>query len=183
LLYTYFNVRKIHTQGIETRVRFYPITEINVELNYQLLYSADDEVEKTLNDPNQTKYWKRDGDNDRKVRPDEYGGLMNRSRHSGAVRLTWDNKDLDLYLTLRGVFKSQYGFADANGNTILDVDNPKEYSPGYSMWYISATKKIYKSFSIQAGIDNLADYKTHGTRLITSGRTGYVSLLFNYIFD
>ena len=106
---------------------------------------------------------------------------MNRSRYSGAVRITWDYKTLDLYFTLRGIFKSKYGFADANGNTILD--DPNEYSPGYSMWYLSATKKVYKYFSLQAGIDNLADYKTHGTRLITSGRTGYVSLLFNYIFD
>lgn len=181
LLYTYFNVSKIHTQGFESRVKFHPYTSLDIELNYQLLFTADDNVENILDDPNQVKYWKRDGDIDRRVNPDEYGGLLNRSRHNGAIRATWNVRDWDFFITLRGVFKSKYGFADVNGNTILD--DPKEYAPGYAMWYLSLSKKLFGNFTLQAGIDNLADYKTHNTRLITSGRTGYVSLLFNYIID
>jgi outer membrane receptor for ferrienterochelin and colicins len=54
---------------------------------------------------------------------------------------------------VRGVIRSRYGFADLNGNLILDNDN--EYAPGYAIWDITLNQKLWAGFTLQAGIDNM----------------------------
>ncbi len=51
------------------------------------------------------------------------------------------------------MIRSRYGFADLNGNLILDNDN--EYAPGYAIWDATLNKKLWAGFGIQAGIDNM----------------------------
>ncbi len=177
-VYTYFNLNRIYTQGLETRLRLKPWNFLSIQLHYQLLFTADINVVNTLNEPNQKQYWKRDGYNDRPVRPDEYGGLFNRSQNSGSVVLNFTIPDWDFLISVNGVFKSKYGYADVNGNTILDDE--LEYAPGYSFWYLMASKKFLQYFTLQLGIDNVFDYKSEKIRLVTSGRTFSARLIFNY---
>lgn len=178
LLYTYFNLNRIYTQGLETRLRYVPIKNLNLQVHYQLLYSGDLDVIDILNSENQTQYWKRDGIRDRRVRPNEYGGLFNRSRHSGTFNVDYNFEALDMILSLRGVYKSKYGYADRNGNTILD--DASEYSDGYSLWHFLLTQNVFEQFRIHFGVNNIFDYKTQDTRLVTSGRTLFLGITYNY---
>ncbi len=180
-VYTYFNLDKIYTQGLETRLRIQPVDFLNIQFHYQLLNTADINVLNSLKNNKQTKYWKREGYNDRPVRPDEYGGLFNRSLHSGSIKFDLNIRKLDFIFSLRAVFKSRYGYADLNGNLILDDDS--EYAPGYSFWYLTASKKLFDYFTLQVGVDNLFDYTSKLTRLVTSGRTLYGRLIFKYIIN
>jgi outer membrane receptor for ferrienterochelin and colicins len=166
---------------VEVRLRFNPFDFLQTQLHCQLLETGDINVIDTLNDPNQTKYWKRDGYNDRPVRPDEYGGLFGRSRYSGAVNIAVDVPELGFMISFRGVFKSRYGDADLNGNKILDDET--EYTLGYSLWYLTLSKNIFNYFRLQVGVDNLFNYKSQKARLVTSGRTIYARLIFNYIIE
>ncbi len=178
LVYTYFNLDKIFTQGLEMRLRVNPLDFLYVQFHYQLLFSGDFDVINTLKDPNQTEYWKRDGNDDRPVRLDEYGGLFFRSRHSGSVKLSFPIDDWGMLVSLRGTYKSKYGYADVNGNTILD--DQSEYAPGYSLWYFVISKNLFDYFTLQLGVENMFDYTSEKIRLVTSGRTFYGRLIFNY---
>lgn len=178
LLYTYFNLNRIYTQGLETRLRYVPVKNLNLQFHYQLLYSGDLDVIDILNSDEQTKFWKRDGIIDRRVRPNEYGGLFNRSRHSGAVNIDYNIEAWDMILSLRSVYKSKYGYADRNGNTILDDDT--EYAEGYSLWHFLLSQSIFEHFRIHFGVNNILNYKTVDTRLVTSGRTLFLGITYNY---
>jgi outer membrane receptor for ferrienterochelin and colicins len=181
LIYTYFNVNRIFTQGSEARLTFFPLNFMNIQFHYQFLMSGDLDVLDSLDNPKQLTYWKRDGNRDRRVKPEEYDGLFNRSAHSGSVIFNFNFDEIELSASLRGTFKSDYGFADINGNTILDDES--EFAPGYSLWHFMINKKLFKNFSLQGGINNIMNYKTNNTRLVTSGRTFYLGINFNYIID
>ena len=178
-VYTYFNLDNIFTQGLEARLRVNPFDFLNVQFHYQLLETGDLDVIRTLKDPNQTEYWKREGYTDRPVRPDEYGGLFNRSQHSGSVKLSFIFRKIDFMFAIRGTYKSKYGYADLNGNKILD--DPSEYAPGYSLWHLTASQDLFDYFTLQIGVDNLFNYKSKQIRLVTSGRTFYGRIIFNYV--
>ena len=178
-VFTYSNINQVGTQGIESRVRFNIFEGFELEVNYQYLQTWDKNVEDQIA---KKKIWKRvttsEGTTDRPVKIDEYGGLFNRSTHSGVAKIIYSDKEIDLNTSIRAVFKGRYGYNDINGNLILDDD--KEYAPGYVMYNWTITKKIYKNFSFQAGINNITDYKSIQYQSYNPGRTYYGNIVFNY---
>jgi len=79
--------------------------------------------------------------------------LFGRSRHLLNVKVLYENEAVGFSGFVRGVIRSRYGFADLNGNLILDNDN--EYAPGYAIWDITLNQKLWAGFTLQAGIDNM----------------------------
>ncbi|MDQ1264888.1 MAG: outer rane receptor for ferrienterochelin and colicin [Bacteroidota bacterium] len=179
-LHTYTNVDEVYTQGVEANVKLGFLSNFSLELYYQYLETADIKVQDSIR---QGRMWKRDPvtNQDRKVQLSEYGGLFNRSPHTANIKLLYNNNELGIYASLRGLLRSRYGYADQNGNFILDADN--EYHPGYALWYLTASKDLFKYFTIQAGMDNILDKTGKNIQFATSGRTYWVNLIFNYIID
>lgn len=178
-LYTYSNFHRVHTQGLEAQLNLTLMKTLNLEVGYQLLEAIDDDVYDKVKNGD---IWKRDiYGNDRPVKISEYGGLFNRSAHSGIIKIRYYNEDLGLTASLRGTLRSKYGYADLNGNSILDDE--REYAPGFAIWNFTLTKELVDLFSLQFGVKNIFDKKDQ--RLLTRdpGRIFFVSLSFNYKFN
>ncbi|MFA3781656.1 TonB-dependent receptor domain-containing protein [Melioribacteraceae bacterium 4301-Me] len=152
-VFTYFNINKIYTEGIETSLSFSPFDKFSFSISYQYLQAID---EKILNEIRSGKISKV-GSNGRirLVKESEYGGLFNRSNHSGTIKLSYQNNELGIFANLRGILRSKYGFGDTNGNGILD-DN-SEYVAGYAIWNFTLTKQIKNYLNIVLGIENIFD--------------------------
>jgi outer membrane receptor for ferrienterochelin and colicins len=154
-VFTYFNLSRIYTQGIETNLTINPFDNLNVTLGYQYLDAKDKQV---IDDINNQKIYKTGSTGIvRPVQMVEYGGLFNRSKHSGVVKIYYTLAKYDASINLRVIGKSKYGYIDRNGNGILDNDN--EYAPGYVLWNSAVSKKIFKNVSLQIGVDNIFDHK------------------------
>lgn len=177
--HTYTNLSRIYTQGIETRVRVKPLKHLTLEVNYQYLQAYDQDV---LDSIRAGKIYKIGATGIfRPVQEVEYGGLLNRSNHSGSIRLIYTNTNWGLNASLRGTFRNRYGLQDINGNKILDDD--KEYAPSYSLWNATISKTIYKFFNLQGGVDNIFNRSSIKMMTLTPGRTFFINIIFNYIFD
>lgn len=152
-VFTYFNLNKIYTQGIETSLTLNPFDELTFSVSYQYLESADENILDQIKKGEISKI----GSNGRirSVQELEYGGLFNRSKHSGTVKIDYQNKEIGLTINLRGIIRGKYGYGDTNGNGILDDDS--EYVPGYAVWNFTITQKVINYLDAQFGIENILD--------------------------
>ena len=179
-VFSYLNLNKAFTQGIETDITK-QITldkhQLSFSLGYQFLEAKDKDVVEELE---RGEVFRRNPETfvTVRVQPSEYEGLFNRSRHSGNVKLFYENTKNNVTTSLRGIYRSRYGFADYNGNGIADVDN--EFVQGYMTWNISVSKEFKEHFRLQTGIDNAFDF-TNKTQIPNlAGRLMWVSLSVNF---
>ncbi|HLW20573.1 MAG TPA: hypothetical protein VKX33_09625, partial [Cyclobacteriaceae bacterium] len=98
--------------------------------------------------------YKRDASNRTQVvTRSDYGGLLNRSRHSGHVKVNYYEKLTGVDVAVRGIYRGRFGFGDINGNLILDDD--MEYSKGLMVWNLTLSKTLDNGIRLEAGGRNL----------------------------
>ncbi len=164
-VFTYFNLNRIYTQGVEADVSAHVLPALHVGASYQFLDTADRDVLDAIDDG--TLFGRKDGRDVRLTRSD-YGGLFGRSRHSGTLRLTHTSAWLGLTGALRLVWRGRYGYGDLNGNLVLDSE--AEYVPGYALVHATFTRPFGRA-QLQAGVRNLFDYTNPQREPALAGRT------------
>jgi len=175
-VYTYFNLNKIHTQGIESSITVNPFNGFSISIGYQYLEAVDEDVLSQVKEGKISRV--TSSGRVRTVSEEDYGGLFNRSKHSGTISISYENSRLGISSCLSGILRGKYGYGDINGNGILD--DSREYVPGYALWNLTLTKSITENFSAQLRIENLLD-KTN-TEFIPSmpGRIIYAGLRIEF---
>lgn len=177
LVYSYRNLSKVFTQGLETEWNYRPVKALSVAVGYQYLDAKDVAV---WNSVKAGKVYRRDAATQvtTRVSREDYGGLFNRSKHSGNVKLLYDNDRYDFTISLRCIYRGRYGVADKNNNEILDADN--EYVKGYTLWNTAVTKNIARCIALQAGVDNLFNFKNTGYMPGIAGRLWFASISYSF---
>lgn len=154
-VFSYYNIASVYTQGAEVDGSYTLLEGLSLSVGYQLLIAKDKEVVKELEAGN---VYARDPETNatRRVSPNDYGGLFNRSRHMANAKLFYENKN-GWSTSVRAIYRGRYGFADLNNNKILDDDS--EYVNGYVTCNVSVGKTFQQWLKVQAGCDNLFNYK------------------------
>ncbi len=155
-IYSYFNRNKVFTQGVEVNTSLKLPYDLEVSAGLQYLDAKDAAV---WNAVKAGKVYYRDDNNlDHKVVSSDYGGLYNRSRFTGNIKIHYSNTRYDFDIALRSVFRSRFGTGlDVNGNGILDDD--REYASGYQLWNLSV-RKFVKKLGLEAGVNNIFSVHT-----------------------
>ncbi|MEM9022370.1 MAG: TonB-dependent receptor [Bacteroidota bacterium] len=176
-VFTYFNLDRVYTQGLESEARYQVLPGVRVSAAYQYLEAKDKDVVDALNAGNVFASDPETGQTVR-VNPSDYGGLFNRSKHSGTFKIFHTNDSLNYSVSFRAVYRGRFGFGDLNNNSILDTD--AEYSDGYVTVHAAATKYLMQDrFSVQLGVDNLFDTTNQYTPSLP-GRLLYVSVALRF---
>ncbi len=165
-VFTYFNLSRVYTQGIEASLELRLLPPISMQIGYQFLDTADRDV---LDRIDAGEIFTRVNGRDRRMTRGDYGGLMQRSRHQGTVQLLYSAESLGLTAMLSARMRSRYGFSDQNGNGVLDIDS--EYVDGFGIWNFALTKDFGR-FSLRAGLDNLTGVRPDYVPAL-SGRRWY----------
>ena len=168
-IYSYRNIIRAYTQGLESNFTYPLLQKLSLSLGYQLLYAKDKDVAQSV----------RDGDVfyrdpvtlvTKRLKPNEYFGLYNRSRHMGNFKIFYQDKAKGLEASLRVIYRGKYGIgdirgniqgetippSDRNSNSILDKYD--DFVKGYALVNISIAKSIKQGLRFQLGIDNLFDH-------------------------
>jgi outer membrane receptor for ferrienterochelin and colicins len=167
-IYSFRNIKKIFTQGIETDLGFQIGSNFSASIGYQLLFAKDQAIEDKVERGDE--YW-RDPITlqTKRLKPDEYFGLYNRSRHTGNFKVFYKNVKSGWEGSVRVIFRGKFGIGDVQGNVqgeiipisdrnnnlILDVYD--SFVPGYALVNLSVAKQ-FDQLRLQFGIDNLFDY-------------------------
>jgi outer membrane receptor for ferrienterochelin and colicins len=176
-VYSYFNVKKAFTQGAELQVQYVLGKYIQIQGGYQFLMTADKEDLQKIKDGIVFTRDLQTG-NDTKVRRSDYAGLPNRSSHMLNAKLFYDNTATGWSGSFRAIYRSRWGTYDKEGNGIINRSD--EFAKGFVQLNIAAAKTI-KHFKIQAGIDNLFNYKDVLNLPAQPGIQPYVSLAYSFI--
>lgn len=169
-IYSYRNILRAYTSGIETNFT-YPLSKnLSLSAGYQLLYAKDKDVAQSVRDG---EVYYRDPNTlvAKQLKPGEYFGLYNRSRHLGNIKLFYNNKEKGIEASARVIYRGKFGIgdirgniqgevippSDRNGNSILDKYD--DFVPGYALVNVSVAKSLPKyGIRVQLGVDNLFDY-------------------------
>ena len=163
--FTYFNLKEIYTQGIETQIRWNPVSSLNLSAGYQFL-DARRRIQ-------QTKTVQDENGNPVQKTVTRYEPLFNRSKHSANVKLFYHYEPLDIDANLRGNWRGRYGRIDANGNGYV---NAGEYEDGYSVWDTAVAKTFDERYTLRLGVDNLFDFSRPSALPHLPGRVYYAQL-------
>ncbi len=154
--FSYFNVRSVVTQGLEADFSMTLTKALRISAGYAFLDTRDLQV---LDQIDAGELFKRNSQNiTSRVTRADYGGLFNRSRHSGNIKINYLESFTNTEWALRGIFRGKFGFADYNGNLILD--DPSEYAQGWVSINLTVTKTLSNGLFFEAGATNLLNVLT-----------------------
>ena len=163
-VFSYFNLTEVYTRGIEAVLALRLLSSLSVRLGYQFLDTGD---RKVLDRIDAGEMYTRVDGRDRLLTRDEYGGLMQRSRHQGTVQLLYTLDQFGLTAVLTSRLRSRYGLADVNGNGVLDVDS--EYVDGYGIWNATLSKDLDR-FTVRFGVDNFTSVRPDHVPALSGAR-------------
>ncbi len=179
--YSYLNLNRVFTYGGDINIKYRLNNKIQFSLGYQYLEAKDKDV---LDKINSEGIYAQDPVSLQSYRISEknYGGLFNRSKHSGNFKAIFTNFYKKISANIRFLYTGRYGFADLNNNQILDIE--KEYTKGYMLVNTAISKNfLSKKMQIKLGIDNLFDFtyiEPEFTITSLPGRIFYTTI--NYTF-
>ena len=142
-LFGYININEAYTQGIESELTFIPFKDLKLNVGYQYLKAVQIQRETISVLENGVVI-------DKDILTE--APLARRPRHSGTVKLSYQEPFWGLETALRVILRSEYLF---NGS---QATNNEEFAPGYSLWNISVAKDISEKIRIQIGTDNFTNH-------------------------
>ena len=146
--FQYFNVSEAFTEGVEVELSTRLIGGFFATIGYAYLNGEDKETGLTL---------------------------LNRSKHSGNLKLAYTNQDAGFNVDLRGRYASKWGFFD-DGDKVLEDE---EYAPSNWIWNIRGSKQVLKWLKASVGVNNIFDFKIP-TFYTFTGRSFYGGLSLIY---
>lgn len=152
--FSYFNLERVVTQGASAEARWEPLVGMTLAASYQFLDCFSLEEQESIARGEVQKVGTTGVV--RAVQAVEYGGLFNRSRHSGTLRISYNDTATGITATLRTALRGRYGYADANSNGVLD--DAAEYHTGYMLWNASVSKQLGSWLTAFATAENLLDH-------------------------
>ncbi len=175
-IYSYVNINRVFTQGFDFNVQYTLKKQVNINAGYQYLEAKDKNI---LSKIREQQLVKRDPATfvSSYVSMQDYGGLFNRSKHAANLQLSYNNKKDNFSSSIRIVYRGRYGYADINGNNILDDD--REYANGYALLNASVSKSFKQGFELQAGSDNILNHLDKIKLPSLSGRTYFINCNIN----
>ena len=154
-VFSYFNLNKVYTQGLESTFNYKPTENLNIIFGYQFLEAKDKDIVESIKN-GQIFARKLSNSPSFVLKPKDYIGLYNRSKHTLNLKVFLKTNN-NLNINFRSKYRSKYSLSDSNGNDFLDAyDN---FIKGYFILDFALSKKINKSLSINIGSDNILNYK------------------------
>jgi len=166
-VFTYFNVDEVFTRGLESELRVTITDQIRASVGYQLLDAKRKIVDTRTVQDDQGEIVERTDES--------YEPMFNRSRHSGNLKVFYES-GTGWGANIRGSLRGKYGLFDSNGNEFVDDG---EYASGYTVWNAAVSKELFGKVTLQAGVDNIADYSNINQPYL-AGRLWYGQMTMNF---
>ncbi len=155
-VYSYLNINKAYTQGIEFNASWKPDNQLRISGGYQLLYAKDKDAIDIFEKGE--AFASFSGQGSFELSKDDYFGLPNRSRHMANLKVFYTFDKLNLNTNIRGTYRSKYALYDTNGTVNGYIDKYDDFVDAYTMWNWAINKTFCKNYEIGFGIDNIFDF-------------------------
>ncbi len=156
-LFSYINIGRAYTTGLEAAFQWTPLAGMKISAGYQLLYAKDRAVIDSIKTHSSEYALVRTGSGIRVSTAGDYFGLPGRSRHMANAQVFYSYRPWGLGLSVRGTYRSRYGFMDTDGNGFIDPYDV--FVKGYFLLYASLQKKLLSDrLTLELTVDNITNY-------------------------
>jgi len=174
-VFSYFNRSKVFTYGAEFNSTYKFTNEFSASVGYQYLTAKDKSVVDNFDDH---KYIRNSELQTIEIKKSDYFGLYNRSKHTANLKVVYTIPKIKTDINLRVFYRSKYGIFDSNNNQILDKYD--EFVNDYFITNLAASKNITDKLFLQAGANNLFDYKNPDQIPNLAGRQLFARIQYNF---
>ncbi len=174
-VFSYTNISKIFTYGLEYNSTYNFSKEFTVSLGYQYLIAKDKFV---IDDFDNHKFVRPPGSGTIEISKSDYFGLFNRSKHTANIKFLYSIPTIKTDINLRVFYRSKYGMFDTNGNQVLDQYD--RFVNDYVQANLSVSKQIQEKLMLQAGANNLLDYTNPNQINNLAGRQIFARIQYNF---
>ncbi|KIQ18789.1 TonB-dependent receptor [Flavobacterium sp. MEB061] len=174
-VFSYFNISKIFTYGVEYNSTYDFTKEFSVSLGYQYLIAKDKSVIDNFED---YQYIRNDQLQTIQINKSDYFGLYNRSKHTANIKFDYNISKIKTDINLRIFYRSKYGMFDSNANQILDKYD--QFVGDYFITNLSISKCITDKLILQVGANNLLDFTDPGEITNLAGRQLFARIQYNF---
>ncbi len=176
-VFSYFNINRAFTEGMELGVDYAVTNAFQIQWGYQFLITADKNI---LDRIRRGELYGRNLQTNQVelITRKEYGGLPNRSKHQGNLKIFYTDNKKKWDASIRLIYRSRWGTADKDGNGI--INRADEFAAGFLTCNLSGTRKL-GDFTAGAGINNLLNYRDVNNLPGQPGIQPYISISYSFI--
>lgn len=176
-IYSYINIKRAFTQGIETNIKYIIASNFTLTAGYQYLQTADKDELKKVNAGNY--YYTRDAYNHSVLlKRSDYLGLPNRSPHMVTLKLSYEAPKEKWFANIRAIYRSKWVVFDKDGNGIYNKQD--EFADGYVQLNSSIGINLKYGFKVQAGADNILNHVDANNLPNAPGLTFFTTLAYTF---
>ena len=152
-IYSYLNIGRAFTTGLEIEAKRQISNTFSISAAYQYLETGDkDQIAQIKSGIVYT----RDANGlSRRLNLSEYVGLPNNSKHKAQLKFNYSNQN-GLFGNLRALYRSKWAVNNTNGNEVYD--NGDSFAKGYIALHFALGKDYVNGFGLQVGCDNILNY-------------------------
>jgi outer membrane receptor for ferrienterochelin and colicins len=175
-IFSYLNIGRAFTQGVELEGLYKFNTQFNVSAAYQYLETGDKDQIAQIK---LGKVYTRDANGYSKLLSlSEYVGLPNNNKNKIQLKFNY-NTDNGFFANFRMLYRSNWAVNNTNGNEVFDKGD--EFASGYISLHTSFGKGYKNGLSVQAGCDNITNYIDAQNLPNLPGRTFFATLKYQII--
>ena len=176
-IYSYINIKRAFTQGIETNIKYIVASNFTLTAGYQYLQTADKDELKKVKAGNY--YYTRDAYNHSVLlKRSDYLGLPNRSPHMVTLKLSYEAPKEKWFANIRAIYRSKWVVFDKDGNGIYNKQD--EFADGYVQLNSSIGINLKYGFKVQAGADNILNHVDANNLPNAPGLTFFTTLAYTF---
>ena len=152
-IFSYLNIGRAFTQGIEVEAKQKISNNIIISGGYQYLETGDkDQIAQIKSG----KVYTKDANGYSKLlNIADYVGLPNNSKHKAQIKFNYTSSD-GIFGNIRAIYRSNWAVTNTNGNEVFDKGD--QFANGYISLHTSIGKDFKNGISLQAGCDNITNY-------------------------
>jgi outer membrane receptor for ferrienterochelin and colicins len=175
-LFSYLNIGRAFTQGVEVEFKQKITPHFIVSGDYQYLQTGDkDQIDQIK----AGRVYTRDANGySRLLTLSDYVGLPNNSKHRAQLKLNYTN-DKGVFANFRVIYRDRWAVNNTNGNEVFD--NGDEFAKGYFSLHSSLGKYWSNGLSMQVGCDNIGNYVDASNLPNLPGRTFYTTIKYQIL--
>ncbi|HSK13441.1 MAG TPA: TonB-dependent receptor [Phnomibacter sp.] len=176
-VFSYFNVARSFTRGIETNLRYQFHSFWSVSGGYQLLSTGDKDIVDGIKQGNLYGRDEQTGQVYRLQRSDYYG-LPGRSRHMANVKLMYESAQSGWQASVRAIYRSRWGTFDQDGNGI--INRRDETARGFVMLNATIQKALSHTLLLGSGVENMLNHRDANNLPNIPGINAFVSVSWKW---
>jgi outer membrane receptor for ferrienterochelin and colicins len=152
-IYSYLNIGRAFTTGVELEAKYQLAKGLMVSGGYQYLKTGDkDEIAEIKTGT----VFSRDANGySQRLSLKNYAGLPNNSKHKVQLKINYYSTN-GFYANLRALYRSKWAVNNTNGNSVFDEGD--DFAKGYISLHASMGKDYKNGFGVQVGADNIGNY-------------------------